>query len=304
MLLAYIDEIGEPGAFVAPDHPRFNTSPAFGYGGFIIPDSRAREFGAVFQREKNALFASEVNRAEHPGRWERKGAQIFRPLTPRKHPEQLRVFDHLVRTVHERGGRLFYYADEKPLGTDRQTSLDPAKREAEAMQETLNRLARYAETEGQNMMVIIDQINEKTRAERIPNMYGHILGRAADHQEMRRIVEPPMHVDSQLSANIQFADWVAACVGRAVDYQLIAASRYEWITDGSVVRQVRGSFTHESKLHLWHRSVNDLHHSEIFSRMRRVHPVPRGQALEASVDPDAARKMRAIAERSIRRSEP
>lgn len=36
MLLAYIDEIGEPGAFVAPDHRRFNTSAAFGYGGFVI----------------------------------------------------------------------------------------------------------------------------------------------------------------------------------------------------------------------------------------------------------------------------
>lgn len=37
MLLAYIDEIGETGAFVARDHPKFKTSPAFGYAGFIIP---------------------------------------------------------------------------------------------------------------------------------------------------------------------------------------------------------------------------------------------------------------------------
>ncbi|GLU85978.1 hypothetical protein Kosp01_07240 [Kocuria sp. NBRC 114282] len=300
MLLAYIDEIGEPGAFVAPEHPRFNTSPAFGYGGFVIPEDYAREFGAIFQREKNALFAAEVREADHPGRWERKGAQIFRPATPTKYPEQLRVFDHLVRTVHEHGGQLFYYADEKPLGTDRQTSLDPARREAEAMQETLNRLARHADTHGQNMMVIIDQINEKTRAERLPNMYGHILGRAAGHQEMRRIIEPPMHVDSQLSANIQFADWVAACVGRAFDYQLISSSRYEWVTDESALRQVRGSFTHESKLHLWQRSVSDLHHSEVFNRSRRLFPTPRGQVLGLSIDPDAGRKMRAIAEKSMR----
>lgn len=300
MLLAYIDEIGEPGAFVSPEHSRFNTSPAFGYGGFVIPDEHAREFGAIFQNEKNALFANEVREAEHPGRWERKGAQIFRPATPQRHPEQLRVFDHLVREVHERGGRLFYYADEKPLGTAKQTGLDPAKREAEAMQETLNRLARHADTCGQNMMVIIDQINEKTRAERLPNMYGHILGRATEYQEMRRIIEPPMHVDSQLSANIQFADWVAASTGRAIDYQLIESSRYGWVTDDSVLRQVRGSFTHESKLHLWHRSVSDFHHSAIFNRSRRVFPTPRGQILASSIDPDAGRKMRAIAERTRR----
>lgn len=73
------------------------------------------------------------------------------------------------------------------------------------MQETLNRIARCADRQDQHVMVVIDQINEKTRAERLPNMYGHILGRAKDFPEMRRIIEPPMHVDSQLSANIQFA---------------------------------------------------------------------------------------------------
>lgn len=36
MLLACLDEIGEPGGFISHEHPRFNTSPAFGYAGFII----------------------------------------------------------------------------------------------------------------------------------------------------------------------------------------------------------------------------------------------------------------------------
>lgn len=238
-----------------------------------------------------------MQQAEHPGRWERKGAQIFRPSTPERYPQQLRVFDHLVRTIHERGGYLFYYADEKPLGTGKQTNLDPANREREAMRETLNRLARHADGRGQNMMVIIDQINEKTRAERLPDMYGHILGRASEYREMRRIVEPPMHVDSQLSANIQFADWVAACVSRAIDYQLIQSSRYQWVTDETKLTQIRGSFTHESKLHLHHRSVEDFNHSEVFNRTRRMYPKPDGQLVAAWLDPAAGRKMRAIAEK-------
>lgn len=212
MLLAYIDEIGEPGAFVSRDHPHYKTSPAFGYAGFIIPAKEARKFGSVFATKKYELFRSEIDKAEHPGRWERKGAQIFRPSTPRQYPQQLRIFDSLVRKVRNLNGRLFYYADEKCPGTPKQTNLDPAERETRAMQETLNRIARHAESQDTNVMVIIDQINEKTRAERLPNMYGHILGRASDYPEMRRIIEPPMHVDSQLSANIQFADWVAACV--------------------------------------------------------------------------------------------
>ena len=35
MLFAYIDEIGEAGAFISKDHKRFNTSPVFGYAGFV-----------------------------------------------------------------------------------------------------------------------------------------------------------------------------------------------------------------------------------------------------------------------------
>ena len=36
MLIAYIDEVGEPGAFVSYDQAKFTTSPVFGYAGFVI----------------------------------------------------------------------------------------------------------------------------------------------------------------------------------------------------------------------------------------------------------------------------
>jgi hypothetical protein len=47
MLLAYLDEIGEPGAFIARDDKRFNTSPAFGYAGFVIPEDTTAAVDAV-----------------------------------------------------------------------------------------------------------------------------------------------------------------------------------------------------------------------------------------------------------------
>ncbi len=65
-------------------------------------------------------------------------------------------------------------------------------------------------------LTMIDQINEKTRAARLLAMYEHILGRASGFPEMKRIIEPPMHIDSVLSSNIQFSDWIAACVTRAI----------------------------------------------------------------------------------------
>ncbi|WP_144710217.1 DUF3800 domain-containing protein [Curtobacterium pusillum] len=295
MLLAYIDEIGETGAFIARDHERFNTSPAFGYAGFVVPAAHARSFGAEFDRQKRTLFRTELAQAQHPGRWERKGASIFRPDTLQRHPEQIRVFAGLVRRLRSAGGALFYYADEKPVGTPKQTALDTDARETSAMREALNRLARHAETQDANLMVIIDQVNEKTRAARLPAMYEHILGRAADHPEMRRIIELPMHVDSRLSANIQFADWLAACATRAVEYQLLRESPYGWVTTCRELEALRGAFTHESKLHLRHRSVDDFHHSELFRPQRPLHP---DGALGANVPHAIARRIMAAAERS------
>jgi hypothetical protein len=300
VLLAYIDEIGETGAFVARDHARFSTSPAFGYAGFVVPAVNARVFGSYFNTQKRTVFASEVAKARNPGQWERKGASIFRPDTPAKYPQQIRVFNFLVRKLRDLGGSLFYYADEKPVGTPAQTNLDTTARETVAMQETLNRIARHADHQDAHVMVMIDQINEKTRAERLPNMYGHILARASDFPEMKRIIEPPMHVDSVLSANIQFADWIAAFVTRAIDYQLISDSLYAWVTEGMRVPAARGAFTHESKLHLHRRSLADLNHSEVLRPARVLYPTPTGQLLGAGVDPATLRKIRGIAEASRR----
>lgn len=299
MLLAYIDEIGETGAFVSRDHARYNTSAAFGYAGFIIPSSRARQFGAIFTTKRNEVFRSEIEGAEHPGRWERKGASIFRPQTAERYPQQLRVFDALVRTVTDLHGELFYYADEKPVGTPKQTQLDTTDRETRAMREALNRIARHADHRDTNVMVMIDQVNEATRAERLPRMYAHILSRATDYEEMRRIIEPPMHIDSKLSSNIQFADWVAACVSRAIDYQLVQDSPHAWVTKKKHLKSPGGAFTHESKVHLWHRSVEDLVHSRIFHTDRVLYPVAsNGCLIGESVDPNIFRRIKAAAERS------
>lgn len=301
MLLAYIDEIGEPGAFVSRSDLRYNTSPAFGYAGFVIPAENARPFGAIFNEEKRRLFKTEIAGASNPGQWERKGARIFRPDTHKTYPQQLRVFNGLVKQVRRLGGHLFYYADEQQIGTPRQTHLDVVERETVAMRETLNRLARHADKQDKNLMVMIDQINENQRSERVPNMYGHILGRASEFPEMRRIIEPPMHVDSQLSANIQFADWVAACVTRAIEYQTIEDSPYSWIATTQAVDAVRGAFTYESKLHLWARGIDDIRHSDIFRRERALHPRVVGQRLGANIDPAVLRRMKAAAERAHER---
>lgn len=304
MLLAYLDEIGETGAFVSRSDHRYKTSPAFGYAGFVIDAERAREFGQAFVEGKRQLFHTEMDAAEHPGRWERKGSQIFRTTTLQRYPEQFRVFRALVRHCRSLGGQLFYYADEKPIGTPGQTRLDPTAREAAAMRETLNRIARHAESKATTVLVMLDQITEKTRSERLPNMYGHVYARSTDYPEMKRIVEPPMHVDSALSSTIQFADWVAAFVSRALDYQLLDDSPHGWVVTTKWLDYARGraGFTHESKLHLHQRSIPDLHRADIFQVNRRLYPKPDGQRVGESIDPAVAEKIRGIADARQRRN--
>jgi hypothetical protein len=306
VLLAYLDEIGETGAFVSRDDRRYNTSPAFGYAGFVIDANKARSFGHIFYEEKRALYRNELAAAAHPSRWERKGSDIFRTKTHEDLPHQIRVVNGLVQQCLQLGGRLFYYVDEKPIGTPHQTRLErpeQVEREAAAMRETLNRVARHAQRCKSNVMVMLDQVTEKTRAERLPVMYGHVFGRAADFPEMRRIIEPPMHVDSALSSNIQFADWIAAGITRALDYQLLDPSPYGWVTTSGTMSHFRDddTFTYESKAHLHQRAITDLHRATIFRPTRRLYPKPSGQLLGERVDPSAAARMRGIAEAAQRR---
>lgn len=267
MLLAYIDEIGEPGAYVSKDHPRFNTSPAFGYAGFVIPENNARAFGRVFTEEKRRQFANELIGIEHVGRWERKGSDIFTPNAWGEYRSQIRTFRGLVNYLSNLNGKLFYFAEQKEKGTENQVFLTRAQRETSALQESINRLCRYAAGQHSNLLIMMDQINERQRAEQVSRTYAHIFARSKDFPEMESAVEPPMHIDSALSSNIQFADWVAAATSRAIDRQLEPESVFGWIPDA-----LAGSMTHkitfESKLRFWQSSVSDMNHSQVFQFAR------------------------------------
>lgn len=267
MLLAYIDEIGEPGPYVSKDHKSFKTNPVFGYAGFVMPETTARKFGAIFTAEKRRVFATEINEAENPGQWERKGSDIFTVDAWKHYKYQIRVFRGLVSKLNDLQGKVFFYAEQKELGTRKQVRLSDEERESNAMQETVNRLCRYAADHNENLLIMMDQINEKQRASRVADIYAHIFSRAQEFPEMRAAVEPPMHIDSALSSNIQYADWIATAVSRAMDYQLERDSKYDWIPQ-ALKSHMHHRITHESKLRLWQSSLPDLNHFDVFKTER------------------------------------
>ena len=57
MLIAYIDEVGEAGAFISKDHSNFNTSPAFGYAGFIIPERYVHDVSRDVATTKQRFYS-------------------------------------------------------------------------------------------------------------------------------------------------------------------------------------------------------------------------------------------------------
>ncbi len=216
-------------------------------------------------------------------------------------PQNLRLLGSLIAKLKQLNGNLFYYAEEKPLGSPKETNCgreEFRKREETAMRETLNRIARHADYNDSRVLIMMDQINEKSRIQRLPTMYAHILGRASEHREMRRIIEPPMHIDSSLSTNIQFADWICSLVKRAIEYQLVRDSRYHWVPEAKQLTVAQGSFTYESKLRLCHRTIADLNHSEILYSARPLFDA----VAQSPLNEENMRKLAKVRAATIRRT--
>lgn len=279
MLVAYLDEVAEVGAFVSKTHRNYNGWPAFEYAGFVIPSDQVRVMSQYFTEKKRRLFAHLIPVEATAGTWERKGSDIFTPVAWDCYRRPIEGFRELVRFLCARGGRLFFYGEEKPLGTATERWGKDSRLQKQGLLEfkwgclhqALNRLCTYAERHGENLIVIMDTENEKERVVQVQNSYAHVFNRAADpdHGEMRRLIESTMHVDSKLSANVQFADWVAAAVRRAFEYQLLEDSSFDWVPT-AFEELMRRKPTIESKLYLSHSrgGVRDLHNSDIFARER------------------------------------
>ena len=174
------------------------------------------------------------------------------------------------------GGKFFYFVREKPIGSpgqvwgkdiDNNWKNKQEERTLECLSEAINRLCTYAESKDQNILLFQDMINENERYHQARRSYAHVYSRIREHQEMRRILEAPAYIDSELSTNIQCADWIAALIGRACDYQLFQGSSYKWVAD-TFYRDLHGHFTYESTLQFRLRSIDNIHNIKILDRAR------------------------------------
>ena len=260
----------------------------------MIPSDQVRVMSQYFTEKKRRLFAHLIPVEATAGTWERKGSDIFTPVAWDCYRRPIEGFRELVRFLCARGGRLFFYGEEKPLGTATERWGKDSRLQKQGLLEfkwgclhqALNRLCTYAERHGENLIVIMDTENEKERVVQVQNSYAHVFNRTADpdHGEMRRLIESTMHVDSKLSANVQFADWVAAAVRRAFEYQLIEDSPFCWVPT-AFEDLTRSKLTIESKLYFSHSrgGVREVHNAGIFARERPAFAMSISQRLSPEV---------------------
>ncbi|MGX1932028.1 DUF3800 domain-containing protein [Microbacterium resistens] len=275
MLVAYIDEFGHEGPFIDSQHRKYNQHPAFGYAGIVLPAESARDFGACFKRKRNQLFKTLVEASPTPSQFEKKGNEYFSTGSIESFPSYTRVFRSLISDLTRLGGNLFYYGREKPIGPVSVTGRSSRDTVEHALRETLNRLGRHADQHQSHIMIIADAITDKTRKEIAATMYGHIYQRSSEYAEMKRIVEVPLHIESKLNSNVQFADWVCALVARASHYQLIRDSEFRWASE-RFAECVQGRFTWESALHT-DNPRDKIHNSALFAAKRtKFPPIRRG----------------------------
>lgn len=172
-----------------------------------------------------------------------------------------------MQEIVKLGSKIFFYVAEKQKGTPKQTGNLSLQREQQALYETVNRLARHASRHDSNILIMMDQVNENQRSRIASDAYKHIFSREEDKKSMQRVIEAPMHLDSVLSSNIQLADWIAATVSRAIEYQLGISTTFDWIPE-AFGDYFDKACTHESKLHFWRSTINDLNSEEIFRVVR------------------------------------
>ena len=208
--IAYLDEFGHVGPYVARNDPRHNDSPVFGLAGFVMPADRVRGFGTWFFQRKCELLDFEIRRSgQHPAVWEKKGSSLYTVRNIQRYPELRRTTYRLLRKIQRLGGAVFYVGIRK--------TSDPASHDANALYssvlgEAIKRLDAHCREDFASPVGFFLALDEHPlRAELLTAAARDMYAAQAPR---RQLIEPPFQLESHRYQTAQTADWIAGLVGR------------------------------------------------------------------------------------------
>lgn len=208
MLVAFLDEFGHEGVYINKSHPKHNTSPIFGYGGFIMRVDNIRDFSLSFNRMRH--FFIENNKfllKELYENYEVKGRHIFKEKSmSSRHKRRVSNLGHkLLNSINNSDGRIFY------TGMEKYQSLkdhDPSNLHVATARNSIKNISKYATSIDEKVMIIFDQHSVHENRCR-PIADSMIRG-----GQFKSLVEPPHEAISELYNNIQAADWICSILLR------------------------------------------------------------------------------------------
>ena len=208
--IAYLDEFGHVGPYVARDDPKHNDSPVFGLAGFVVPADEVRGFGTWFFQRKCELLDFEIQRSgEHPAVWEKKGSSLYTVKNVERYPELRRTTFRQLNKIARVGGRVFYVGIRK--------TAEPEAHDANALYrsvlaEAIKRLDDFCLEDHAVVEPFLLALDEHPlRADLLTAAARDMYGR---DDPRRQLIEPPLQLESHRYQTPQAADWIAGLVGR------------------------------------------------------------------------------------------
>jgi hypothetical protein len=209
LYVAYLDEFGNVGPYVSRNDPRYNDSPIFGIGGFVLPHTAMREFSGWFYRLRNALLDFEIKKSGvAPNRWEKKGSALLTTLNVERYPELSRAVTRTLNKIRSLGGFTIYVGFEKgPPAAD----LTAHRLYGGVLRRILMRLERTCVERDAEFLVILDDNDRDFSRDVILKKAQQVM---FGTDGCSRLVEAPLQVESVVYPSVQCADWICGLLGR------------------------------------------------------------------------------------------
>ena len=240
MHIAFLDEFGHIGPFVARNDPRYNQNPVFGLAGYVLPHRQVRHFATFFFHLKAQMLAAELKvYGGHPATWEKKGKDLITTKNIKRYRHIREGIARLINEIRKCDGKLIF--------TGREKYMKPADGNSSGLYttvlaHTIRGIDHFCCQKNSQFLMILDQHSDRLRL-----LESASKTMFSPQNPARCLLEPPFQVESHLYQTIQAADWIATLVGRLQAYYVEPQQYADWEwADRYFGRSIKNLATHST----------------------------------------------------------